>query len=350
MINNKVLIGITHGDFNGVSYEIIANTFADNRILDICVPIIYGSSKAMAYHRKAMNLPNINLYSILNPKEAKASRINIIDCLKEGDIRVEIGKSTALSGESSFRAIERATNDIKSGFLDAIVTMPINKNNIQSKDFNFPGHTEYFAKKFNADNVLMLMTSNILRVAVLTGHIAINHLNLHINFDNILNKIRILNKSLINDFCIEKPKIAVLGLNPHSGDGGVIGTEESDFIIPAIKKARDENIFAFGPYPADGFFGSDSQSKFDAVLAMYHDQGLAPFKAMVFDEGVNFTAGLPIVRTSPDHGTGYNIAGKAVSSTISFRNAIYTAIDVFKNRNRFKNIDEKENLKEKREK
>ncbi len=333
----KIRVGISQGDINGISYEIIIKTLLDHRILEFCTPIVYGSSKVAAYHRKALNVSNFSLNSISNADEANIKRANIINCLDD-NIKVEFGKSTDTAGSASFIALERAAQDLKENKIDVLVTAPINKNNIQSKDFNFPGHTEYLKEKFKADEVLMMLVSDIMRVGVVTGHVPISKVAEHITEENILKSLRLMNKSLIEDFAIRKPRIAVLGLNPHAGDNGVIGNEENEIIIPAIAQARKENILAIGPYPADGFFGSSSFKQFDAILAMYHDQGLAPFKAISFDSGVNYTAGLPIVRTSPAHGTAYEIVGKNIASPNSFRQALYLACDIYKNRKELKNL------------
>ncbi len=330
-MRNKIIIGITHGDINGIGYEVIFKALADNRILDFCTPVIYGSSKVAAYHRKSLNIPNFSLNSIKDASDAHLKRINIINCVDE-EIRVELGKATKAAGKAAYMALERATTDLAEGKIDALVTAPIHKKNIQSDSFSFPGHTEYLEDKFSKKGSLMLLISDILRVGVVTGHIAINEVSKNITTENILSKLRIFNESLKNDFTIRKPKIAVLGLNPHAGDNGLMGKEEQEIIIPAINKAKEENIMALGPYPADGFFGTSHLDKFDGILAMYHDQGLIPFKTIAFSSGVNFTAGLSVVRTSPDHGTAFEIAGKGEADEESFRQAIYKAVDIFKNR------------------
>src|SRR6056297_853732 len=332
---DKIKVGITQGDINGISYEIIIKSLLDNRINDLCTPIVYGSAKVAAYHRKALNIENFSLNIIRDAEKANPKRPNIINCLDD-NIRVELGKSTTLAGEASLMALESAVNDLKEGKIDVLVTAPINKDNIQSEKFHFPGHTEYLAQNFNGKEVLMLMVSDRMKVGVVTGHIPVKDVAENLTQDKILGKLRILNKTLIEDFRIRKPKIAVFGLNPHASDGGVIGEEENSIISPAIDRAKEENIMAFGPYPADGFFGSHNLEKFDAILAMYHDQGLAPFKALAFDEGVNFTAGLDIVRTSPGHGTAYELAGKNEASPKSFRNALFLALDIYKNRSEYK--------------
>ncbi len=337
MENPRVRVGITHGDINGIGYEVIIKTLMEQRIMEDCIPIVYGSPKVAAYHRKALNISNFSFNHINHPSEANAKRANIIDCMDD-NARVELGKSTEHAGEGSFLALKRAITDYKQGLFDVLITAPINKHNIQSDKFGFKGHTEYLAKEFETSDALMLMVSELLRVAVVTGHITLKEVSGAISKEKILTKLRILNRTLIEDFAITGPKIAVLGLNPHAGDQGLLGGEETEIIIPALKTARDEGIMAIGPFAADGFFGSENFKKFDAVLAMYHDQGLAPFKALMFDRGVNFTAGLPVIRTSPVHGTAYEIAGKDVASPDSFRHAIFLALDIFKNRMIYKEV------------
>lgn len=327
----KIKIGITQGDINGISYEVILKTLEDNRILEFCTPIIYGSPKVAAYHRKVLDL-NQNLNLVNSAADASDKHVNIINCNSD-EVKVELSQCTQTAGEAAFQAIEKATADLKNGDIDAIVTAPINKKNIQSAQFTFPGHTEYFEQTFGKKgDALMLLVSDRLRVAVATGHVPVAKVSQSLSKELILNKIKILNKTLKQDFKINRPRIAVLGLNPHSGDQGVIGTEEQDFIKPAITEALENEIICVGPLPSDGFFGSDEFTKYDAILAMYHDQGLIPFKLLSMDSGVNFTAGLSVVRTSPDHGTAYDIAGKNVASENSFRQALYTAINIVKNR------------------
>jgi 4-hydroxythreonine-4-phosphate dehydrogenase len=338
MSEEKIKIGITHGDINGIGYEVIIKALMDPRISELCVPIVYGSPKVAAYHRKALNIDNFSLNTINSAEEASEKRANIINCIDE-EIRVELGRSTPAAGESAFLALEAALKDLRDGKIHAVVTAPINKHNIQSENFNFQGHTEYLQAFFDADEVVMLMVGNLLKVGVVAGHIPVNQLSSFITKDKILSKLRVMNQSLKEDFGIRKPRIAVLALNPHAGDNGVIGNEEIDTIIPALDQAKNENILALGPYAADGFFGSGNFTKFDAILAMYHDQGLIPFKTLVADEGVNFTAGLPVIRTSPAHGTAYEIAGKNEAEFGSFLNAVYLAIDVYKNRKTYKTIN-----------
>jgi 4-hydroxythreonine-4-phosphate dehydrogenase len=332
MHKEKITIGITHGDYNGIGYEVILKTLADNRVYEEFTPVIYGSAKAVAYYKKGIETQGLSFNVINSVQDVHHKRINLINCVPE-EVKFEPGISTADAGKASFAALERATEDLKNGLLHAIVTAPINKENIQSEAFTFAGHTEYFEKKFCRDSsALMMLISNGLRVAVATGHIPLKEVAGKLSTELIANKLLILNKSLIQDFRIQKPRIAVLGLNPHAGDGGIIGKEEKEIILPAMKEAEKQGVLCFGPYAADGFFGSESYKKFDAVLAMYHDQGLIPFKTLSMDSGVNFTAGLSVVRTSPDHGTAYNIAGKNIANEDSFRQAVYAALDIIANR------------------
>ncbi|QKG79068.1 4-hydroxythreonine-4-phosphate dehydrogenase PdxA [Tenuifilum thalassicum] len=337
MSKEKIRVGITQGDINGVGYEIIIKTLMDSRMDELCTAIVYGSPKVAAYHRKALNIENFSFNQIKDASEANPKRPNIINCMDDS-VRVELGKSTEQAGMGSLQSLQAAIADLKAGKIDVLVTAPINKANIQSPDFKFPGHTEFLANEFDTKEVLMLMVSDTLRVGVVTGHIPISQVPSSISVDAILSKLRLLNKTLIQDFAIRRPRIAVLGLNPHAGDRGVIGNEEENIILPAINQANDEGIVAMGPYPADGFFGSDKFTRFDAILAMYHDQGLAPFKVINFDTGVNYTAGLPIVRTSPDHGTAYDLAGHNLANPNSFRQALFLAIDIFKNRQMYEEI------------
>ncbi|HOZ30652.1 MAG TPA: 4-hydroxythreonine-4-phosphate dehydrogenase PdxA [Bacteroidales bacterium] len=328
---SRLRVGITQGDINGISYEIILKTLSDARVLSNIAPIIYGSPKVLAYYKKAYN-SNIQTTTISSADEAKPRFVSIINCNSE-DIKVEIGKSTEIAGLASYQALEKAINDLKNNKIDLLITAPINKNNIQAAGFNFPGHTGYLANEFNNDGHLMILMNEVLKIGLVTEHIPVSKVSEIITQELIFKKIIILNNSLKNDFLIRKPRIAVLSLNPHCGDNGLIGTDEAEKIIPAINQAKESDILAFGPYSADGFFGAMEFKKFDAVLAMYHDQGLAPFKVIAFEDGVNFTAGLPIVRTSPAHGTAYDIAGQGIAEEQSFRSALYTAIDIYNNRN-----------------
>ncbi|MDR2910416.1 MAG: 4-hydroxythreonine-4-phosphate dehydrogenase PdxA [Bacteroidales bacterium] len=334
---NTIKIGISHGDINGIGYEVILKALSDSRILEMCTPIIYGSPKVAAYHRKALNIEDQILNHIKSPNEAVSQKAYIISCVDE-DTKVEFGKSTKIAGRSSYMSLDAAASDLEKGLIDALVTAPINKDNIQNDSFNFPGHTEFLAGKFKTGDYIMLMVGETMKIGVVTTHLPISQVSQNLSKEIILNKIRIISRSLKQDFSITKPRIAVFGLNPHAGDNGLLGSEEKEIIIPAIDQARKEGIIALGPYPADGFFGSDDYMKFDAVLAMYHDQGLIPFKMDSFGRGVNYTAGLPYIRTSPAHGTAYNIAGEGKASPESFLQALYLAIDVYKNRKIYKEI------------
>ena len=332
-------IGITQGDINGVGYEIILKTLADNRILENAVFIIYGSSKVAAFYKKQLEMDNLNFNIVRKAEEANPRRINIINCCND-EIKVEMGVPTKEAGEAAFKALEAATDDLKNGIIDGIVTAPINKATIQSERFNFNGHTEYLQSKFDQNESLMLLVIERLKVALATNHEPINAVAGLLTEELLLKKLTLLKKSLQRDFMIRQPRIAVLALNPHAGDDGLIGKEEINIIAPAVKKANEEGIICVGPLAADGFWGSSELTHYDAVLAMYHDQGLAPFKAIAMNTGVNFTAGLPIVRTSPDHGTAYNIAGKNLADENSFRQAVFAVFDIVKNRDLYDEINE----------
>ena len=329
--NRKVRVGITHGDINGIGYEVILKTFSDSAMLELCTPIVYGSPKVAAYHRKAMDIQTN--FSIVNSAEdAQDNKLSILACT-EDELKVELTKPTKEAGKAALDALERALQDYNEGLIDVLVTAPINKHTIQSESFHFPGHTEYIEERAGeGQKALMILLKDDFRVALVTGHIPIKDVASTITKELIMEKLSIFHHSLKQDFGIDSPRIAVFSLNPHAGDNGLIGVEEREVIIPAIQEMTTKGILCFGPYPADGFMGSGNFCRFDGILAMYHDQGLAPFKALAMDEGVNFTAGLPVVRTSPAHGTAYDIAGQGVAAESSFRQAIYTAIDVFRNR------------------
>lgn len=331
METGKIRIGITQGDINGVGYEVILKTFADPLMLELCTPIVYGSPKVAAYHRKSLDLPT-NFSIVNSASEAVSERLNVVNCTDD-EVKVEFSKADAEAGKAALVALEKAVEEYKAGLIDVIVTAPINKHTIQSEEFAFPGHTEYIEQALgNGSKALMILLKNDFRVALVTGHIPVSQIASTITKELIEEKLEIFNRSLKLDFGISAPRIAVLSLNPHAGDDGLLGTEEQTVIIPALQEMGAKGILCYGPYPADGFMGSGNFSHFDGVLAMYHDQGLAPFKALAMDEGVNFTAGLPVVRTSPAHGTAYDIAGKGIASEDSFRQAVYVAIDVFRNR------------------
>ena len=330
-MSDKIKVGISIGDVNGIGLEIIIKTLADSKIYDYCTPIVYGHTKVASFHRRATGVSELNFHVINDPSQVQHKKPNMINCWEE-DVKIEPGVVSEAGGKYAFKSLERAVFDLKEGYIDALVTAPINKDNIQSDLFNFPGHTEYLQERDGAAESLMFLVSDTLRVGVVTGHIPISKVSESITGDKIVAKLKLMNHSLQNDFWIRKPKIAVLGLNPHASDNGLIGNEEKDTIIPAIEEARNNDILAFGPYSADGFFANGTYLQFDAVLAMYHDQGLIPFKQIAFETGVNFTAGLNFVRTSPDHGTAYDIAGKNMASEISFREALFTAIHIVKHR------------------
>jgi 4-hydroxythreonine-4-phosphate dehydrogenase len=331
IMSEKIKIGISVGDVNGIGLEVIIKTLADSRIFDYCVPIVYGHTKIASFHRRSVNVHDLNFNVIATAAEAHHKKANMINCWEE-DVRIDLGVSNETGGKYALKSLERATHDLLSGDIDALVTAPINKDNIQSAEFNFPGHTEYLQQRDGAPESLMFLVSDNLRVGVVTGHIPVAKVAESITVEKIFGKLKLMDASLRNDFWIRKPKIAVLGLNPHAGDNGLIGTEEQTVIIPAIEEARANNILALGPYAADGFFANETYLQFDGVLAMYHDQGLIPFKQISFESGVNYTAGLSFVRTSPDHGTAYDIAGKNKASETSFREAIFTAIHVVRHR------------------
>jgi 4-hydroxythreonine-4-phosphate dehydrogenase len=332
--SERVKVGITHGDLNGIGYEIIMKTFHDQRMLESITPVVYGSSKVASYHRKSLNISEINFNLVKNADASIPKRMNIVNITHE-EVKIDLGKSTEIAGQLAYKALEAAVQDLLRHHIDVLVTAPINKKNMQSANFNFPGHSEYLSEKAGGKEHLMLMVCDKLRVGVITGHIPVKEVPAAITVDLILKKIELMNRSLVRDFGIRKPKIAVLGLNPHAGDLGVIGTEEIQVIAPAVEQAWNRNLIVYGPYSADGFFGSNNYLKFDGILAMYHDQGMIPFKTLSFDRGINFTAGLPFVRTSPAHGTAYDIAGKNEASHNSFREAVYLAIDIYNNRKDF---------------
>lgn len=330
MENKKLRIGITQGDINGVGYEVILKALADQNILEHCTPIIYGSAKAASFHKKSLGIDSYTITVSRNAEEINPHKINIINTSAE-EPKVELGHATPEAGKSAFEALEKATSDLMDNKIDAIVTAPINKSTIQNEEFKFPGHTEYLENKAGSES-LMILASDRLRVALVTTHMPISKVSESITEETVLHKLRLLDKSLKEDLNIVRPRIAVLGLNPHAGDNGLLGREELEIIKPAIETAIREGIVCVGPLAADGLFGSGNFKNYDAVLAMYHDQGLAPFKALTTEQGVNITAGLKIVRTSPAHGTGYDITGKNIANELSMREAIYTAIHIVRNR------------------
>lgn len=335
--DKKLKVGITCGDINGIGVEVILKALSDSRVYDHCTPIIYASQELVKHQKHELKLEGFHFHSIDSAEHADANKVNVLNVWKE-TVNLEFGQSTTTGGEYAFKSLKAAVEDIASTKIDVLVTAPINKKNIQSEEFSFPGHTEFLAAYANEENPLMILAHNNLRVAVATGHIAVEDVASRLTPDLILTKLRVFAKSLTQDFGIHRPKIAVFGLNPHNGDAGLMGDQESKIILPAIVNAKEEGILAFGPFPADGFFGSPNRNNFDGILAMYHDQGLAPFKALAFEEGVNFTAGLPIVRTSPDHGVAYDIAGKGIASETSLRQAILAACDIANERMHYKEI------------
>ena len=338
-MKKKIRVGITQGDTNGIGYEVILKALADPMVLELFTPVVYGSSKVAAFHRKACGLQPVQFNSIDNAIQARDGMCNMVE-LNLDDLKVELGVASEAAGRAAFTSLECAVADLRNGAIDVLVTAPIDKNNIQSDTFHFPGHTEYLESSIgDGASSLMVLFNDRMRVALVTTHLPVSQIASAITKEKIISKIEVLNQSLKQDFAIEYPRIAVLALNPHSGDHGLLGNEEKEIITPAIEEAYNEKkICCFGPYAADGFFGNGSYTKFDGVLAMYHDQGLAPFKTLDMDSGVNFTAGLPFVRTSPDHGTGYDIAGKGVASPASMLAAIYAAIDIYRNRTTYAEI------------
>lgn len=330
-MSGKIKVGISIGDVNGIGLEIIIKTLSESKVYDYCTPVVYGHTKVASFYRRLSNTSEFVFNVISDASQAQHRKPNMINCWEE-DVKLEPGVINATGGKYALISLERATHDLLAGHIDALVTAPINKDNIQSESFNFPGHTEYLQQRGNAADSLMFLVSDNIRVGVVTGHIPISQVSKSITAEKILSKIKMMNDSLRHDFWIRKPKIAVLGLNPHASDNGLIGNEEQHIITPAIEDARNNGILAFGPYSADGFFASGAYKQFDAVLAMYHDQGLIPFKQIAFEDGVNFTAGLNFVRTSPDHGTAYDISGKNQASERSFREALFTALHIVRNR------------------
>ena len=331
-IAENIIVGISIGDLNSIGSEVVLKTFEDNRMLELCTPVIFANVKIMSFLKKVYGL-TLNFHGIDSLDQMVIGKINVLNVWKE-PVSIEFGKNDNEIGKYAIKSFFAATKALKDNKVDVLLTAPINKYNIQSEEFNFPGHTDYLAKEFN-ENALMFMIHDNLRVGLLTDHVPVNEVSKHLNEELILKKVAVINETLKKDFRIEKPKIAVLGLNPHAGDNGVIGREDEEIIKPALKKIYDSGVLVFGPYSADSFFGSNQYKMYDAVLAVYHDQGLIPFKTMSFGNGVNYTAGLSKVRTSPDHGTAFDIAGKNKANEDSFRQALYLAIDIYNNRNEY---------------
>jgi len=331
MSSNKPVIGISCGDLNGIGIELIIKSLSDNRIMDICTPVIFANNKTISFYRKTLSENNFNFSSLRDFSRINHKQINVFSCWEE-DVNITPGVLNEVGGKYALISLQTAVQALKEGHIQGLVTAPIHKSNIQSEAFNYTGHTPYLKSAFEAEEVVMIMCAENMRVALVTEHVPVKDIAAHLNTDIILKKLRIVNDSLQKDFGISRPRIAVLGLNPHAGDEGLIGNEEQAIIKPAIREAKNENILAFGPYSADAFFARGQYEKFDAVLAIYHDQGLIPFKSLAIGAGVNYTAGLNIVRTSPDHGVAFDIAGKGVADHQSFSGAIYYCIDIIKQR------------------
>jgi 4-hydroxythreonine-4-phosphate dehydrogenase len=336
----RIRVGITIGDANGVGPEVIIKTFSDSRMLQVCTPVIYGSGKVFSFYRKLMNNQEFNYNTIKSIKEQIPRKLNLLNCWEE-EIKIEPGTASLQTGNAALSALKDAITDLAAGNIDVLVTAPLDKNTVQPQGITFTGHTEFIGRAFNVPDPLMFLVGGSLRVALVTGHVPVTKVASLITKERILAKLTMMVNSLKRDFNIRKPRIAVLGLNPHAGDGGLLGKEELEIIQPAVAEAQSKGIMAYGPYSSDGFFGAGMHQKFDAVLAMYHDQGLIPFKTLAFENGVNFTAGLPVIRTSPDHGTAYDLAGKGTANETSFREAIYLALDIHQNRIVYDEVNEK---------
>jgi 4-hydroxythreonine-4-phosphate dehydrogenase len=332
MSQQKPRIGITLGDINGIGPEVVIKALADNRLMSMVTPVIYGSSKIIAYYKKLFNIEEFNYTQVRQKGQLAHKSINVVNCW-EDIIEINPGKPTKESGKAALTALKWACEELKEGHLDGLVTAPIDKKNVHSEEYPFKGHTEFLSQYFGASESLMFMVSDNLKIGLVTEHVPVSQVTELLTKERIEKKLMLMEQSLKKDFGISKPKIAVLGLNPHAGDNGLIGQEDDSIIKPLVNDFRNKGKLVFGPFPADGFFGSAQYSKYDGILAMYHDQGLIPFKSIAFEEGVNFTAGLSVVRTSPDHGTAFAIAGKNTASEASLREAIYKAGDIFRHRN-----------------
>lgn len=324
---HKPVIGISCGDLNGIGIEVIIKVLADNRILDLCTPVLFANNKVINFYRKSLQDININFTSTKELNRINNKQVNLYNCWDD-EVNINPGILNEIGGKYAVKSLKAAGQALKDNFIDGLVTAPIHKSNTQSSEFNFTGHTPYLKDLYKANDVIMFMIAENMRVALLTEHVPVTEVSKHITKEAILSKLNLINRSLKRDFNISRPRIAVLGLNPHAGDEGLIGKEEEEVIKPAIKDAKQKDIFCFGPYPADAFFARGHYEKFDAVLAMYHDQGLIPFKSLAIGEGVNYTAGLNGVRTSPDHGVAFDIAGQGKADESSFRQAIYKCIDI----------------------
>lgn len=334
MSHQKPVIGVSCGDLNGIGTELIIKTFSDSRVLDHCTPVIFSSNKCINFYRKSLPELNLNYQNIKEFSRINHKQVNIFNCWEE-EVQITPGQLSEIGGKYAILSLQTAVAALKQKQIDGLVTAPIHKKNIQSADFSFTGHTPYLQQMFDMQDVAMMMCAGNFRVALVTEHIPVTEVAKHITKEKILSKLQIIQKSLQKDFGIDKPRIAVLGLNPHAGDEGLIGNEEENIIKPAIREAKNNNILAVGPYSADAFFARRSFENFDAVLAMYHDQGLIPFKSLAWSEGINFTAGLPAVRTSPDHGVAFDIAGKGKADHSSFLAAIFECADIINQRNGF---------------
>ncbi len=331
----KIKVGISIGDLNGIGCEVVLKTFEDSRMLDFCTPVIFASNKTISYQKGELKI-DINYNGIHDASKAIDGKINVVNVWKEIP-KIKFGEATKEAGDFAIKSLRASVEALKEGTIDVLVTAPINKNNIQAEDFNFPGHTDYLAQELEGES-LMFMVTDTLKVGLLTDHIAVKDVAEAITADLIKKKIAVIEHSLKIDFGISKPKIALLGINPHSGDNGIIGKEDDVILKPVIKEVFDTGSLVYGPYAADSFFGTDGYQKFDAILAAYHDQGLIPFKTLSFGKGVNYTAGLNKIRTSPDHGTAYEIAGKGKADHSSFKEAVFAAIKIFRNREEFKEL------------
>ena len=329
--DNKPIIGFSCGDINGIGIELILKVLSDNRVLDICTPVVFANNKAINFYRKTLPEVNLNFSAIKDSSKINHRQVNLFNCWEE-DVAITPGEMNDIGGKYAIISLSVAAEALKAGKIDGLVTAPIHKKNIQSSSFNYTGHTPFLKSLFGVNDVAMLMIAENMKIGLLTEHVAVKDVAQVISKDSIISKLHVINQSLKRDFCISKPKIAVLGLNPHAGDEGLIGKEEIEIIKPAIKEAKQKGILCFGPYSADAFFARGQYEKFDAVLALYHDQGLIPFKSLSLGEGVNFTAGLKAVRTSPDHGTAFDIAGKGIADETSMRQALYSCIDIINNR------------------
>ncbi|MCW5907500.1 MAG: 4-hydroxythreonine-4-phosphate dehydrogenase PdxA [Chitinophagales bacterium] len=337
MENKRIKVGITIGDYNGIGPEVIIKTLEDERIFKFCTVVVYGQKNIISYYAKALKVQNFNMQEVDDTEKLNPKIPNIINCWSE-QVRIQMGIAESEAGARAMICLNRAIKDLTAGKIDVLVTGPVNKSTINEHHPDFTGQTEYIAKEAGSETSMMLLVDDTLRVGLVTNHISLKEVTGKIDINLILQKIEILNQTLKQDFLIHKPRIAVLGLNPHAGDNTLLGKEEKDIIAPAVNRAKEKGILALGPFPADGFFGAHQYRKFDAVLAMYHDQGLVPFKTLSFGTGVNFTAGIRVVRTSPDHGTGYDITGKNIASPDSLRNAIFTGIEILKNRETFREM------------